>query len=83
MASTVLVKDSRGTWGLSSERAQCQIGCHSPITPPGYKREGTGQGCAFLTHVRSSASRLLPALRPGATMGLGLIPISSAPQTDL
>lgn len=33
MASAVLVKGSRGTRGLSSERAQCQAGCHNPTTP--------------------------------------------------
>lgn len=83
MASTVFVKNRRGTWGLSTERAKCQIGCHSPITPPGCKGEGTGQDCALLIHVRSSASSLLPALRPGATLGLGPTPTSSAPQADL
>lgn len=79
MAPMVLVKGSRGTWGLSSERAQCQVGCHSPIFPPGCKGDRTGQGCALLTHIRSSASRLLPALTPGATTGSGPIPFSSAP----
>lgn len=74
MASAVLVKGSRGTRGLSSERAQCQAGCQSPTTPPGCTGEETGQGCALLIRVRSSA-----CLKPWSYNGLGTPPHQLSP----